>query len=94
MPSMFDKKDLHTHLEHIVLKLGYGGKKSLRLEAKISPKLHNHQRNLNIHKSMCPDEMPSTVFTEFVDGDTNSLSMVFEKSWQSGEVPGAWNERQ
>jgi len=43
---------------------------------------------------MCPDEMPSTVFTEFVDGDTNSLSMMFEKSWQSDEVPGAWNERQ
>lgn len=77
MPSPCDKKYLHTHLGQIVLKLGSWGKKSLCLEAKIPPKLCNHQRNLNIRKSMHPDKMPPAVLRKLADVDTNSLSMMF-----------------
>ncbi|KFV94426.1 hypothetical protein N326_08554, partial [Eurypyga helias] len=44
-----------------------------------------HMRNLNMHKSMDPQ-----VLKELVDGVAKPLSIIFEKSWQSGEVPADW----
>ncbi|KFP60955.1 RNA-directed DNA polymerase from mobile element jockey, partial [Cariama cristata] len=47
-------------------------------------------RNLKVHESMGPDEMHLWVLRGLVDEVAKPLSIIFEKLWQSGEVPTDW----
>ncbi|GAB0205406.1 mitochondrial enolase superfamily member 1 [Grus japonensis] len=52
--------------------------------------VREYLRNLKVHRSMGPDELHPQVSRELADEVARPLAIIFEKSWQSSEVPADW----
>lgn len=54
--------------------------------------VREHTGKLEIHKSMGPAGMHPRVLRELADTIIRQLTIIFERSWQSGKVPEDWKK--
>ena len=54
--------------------------------------VRDHLSNLDAHKSMGPEGMHPRVLRELADVIAEALSITFERSWRTGEVPEDWRK--
>ncbi|KFP77857.1 hypothetical protein N310_10075, partial [Acanthisitta chloris] len=52
----------------------------------------DHLRSLNAHNPMGPDEINPWVLRKLAGRVAKTLSIIFQKSWQSAEVPDNWKK--
>jgi len=52
----------------------------------------DHLSNLDAHKSMGPDGVHPRVLREMANVVAEPLSIIFERSWRTGEVPEDWRK--
>jgi len=52
----------------------------------------DHLKNMKVHESMGTCEIYPWVLRELADETAKLVSIVFEGSWQSGEVPTDWKK--
>jgi len=52
--------------------------------------VQDRPKNMKVHKSVGPDQMHPHVLNALEDEVSRTLSILFEKSWQSSEVPAHW----
>ncbi|KFV44899.1 hypothetical protein N341_04094, partial [Tyto alba] len=45
---------------------------------------------MNVHKSMGPDRIHPRVLKKLADVTAGPLSIIYQRSWESGEVPPDW----
>lgn len=53
----------------------------------------DHPRNLNVHKSMGPNDVYQCPLKALANAVAKSLSITFENSWQSDEAPCDWKRQ-
>ncbi|PKU41413.1 rna-directed dna polymerase from mobile element jockey- hypothetical protein [Limosa lapponica baueri] len=54
--------------------------------------VRDHLAKLDIHKSMGPDGMHPRVLKELADAIAEPLSIIYERSWRTGEVAEDWRK--
>ncbi|GAB0186779.1 mitochondrial enolase superfamily member 1 [Grus japonensis] len=67
-----------------------GGRENAEPPTEGEHQVREYLRNLKVHRSMGPDELHPQVLRELMHEVTRPLSIIFEKSWQSGKVPTDW----
>ncbi|KFU90828.1 hypothetical protein M959_14837, partial [Chaetura pelagica] len=55
--------------------------------------VHDHLKNLKVHKSMGTDGVHPRDLRELADAVAQSLSIIFERLWWSGEDPIYWKKK-
>lgn len=49
---------------------------------------------LNVYRSMGLDNMHPNILNEMAGVVLKPFSIIFEKSWLSGEIPGGWKKKE